>query len=82
MNVFKKLTQMRKSKKVLQDGTTETIADENLLIIKREIPGTQLFVILNFGKKDQYFAISDYFGTYKNLFSASVVSDNAGIRQG
>jgi alpha-glucosidase len=82
LNVFKRLVQMRKTKAVLQDGSTEVLADNNLLIIKREISRTQLFTILNLGKADQNFTLSDYFSTRKNLVSASVVSDNAGIRQG
>lgn len=82
LNVFKKLVRMRKSRKVLQDGSTVTIADKNLLIIKRETLNQQLFTVLNFGKQDQTFNINDYFVPQKRLFTASVVSDNAGIRQG
>lgn len=82
LNVFKRLVQMRKAKAVLQDGNLETLADRNLLILKREIPGTQLFVILNFGTANQGIRLSDYFGTYKKQFTASVVSDNARIRRG
>jgi glycosidase len=82
LNVFKRLTQMRKNKSVLQDGSLETIADNNLLIIKREIPGTQLFAVLNFGSSDQSIVLSDYFGTYKRNVVATVVSDNSKIRRG
>jgi alpha-glucosidase len=82
LNVFKRLTQMRKSKKVLQEGNLESLADRNLLIYKREIPGAQLFVVLNFGTADQGIRLSDYFGTYKSLVIASVVSSNSGIRRG
>jgi alpha-glucosidase len=82
LNVFKRLTLMRKTRAVLQDGNLETVADRNLLIIKREIPGTQLFVILNFGTADQSIRLTDYFGTYKRLVLASVVSDNSKIRRG
>lgn len=73
---------MRKTKAVLQDGSLETIADNNLLIIKREIPGTQLFCILNLGSSDQSIVLGDYFGTYKKNFIANVVSDNSNIRRG
>ncbi|CAG9805325.1 unnamed protein product [Chironomus riparius] len=82
LNVFKKLVRMRKNRKVLQDGSTVTIADNNLLIIKREIDNTQLFVALNFGKQDQDFVVNDYFVPLKKLYTASVVSDNSNIRQG
>lgn len=82
LNVFKRLVQMRKTKAVLQDGNLETLADRNLLIFKREIPGAQLFVVLNFGTADQGIRLSDYFGTYKNLVTASVVSSNSKIRRG
>lgn len=82
LNVFKRLTQMRRTRKTLQDGSFVSIADDNLLIYKREVMNAQLFVVLNFGSADQQFKISDYFGTYKNLVSATVVSDNSGIRQG
>lgn len=73
---------MRKTKKVLQEGDTEVMADDNLLIIKREVAKTQLFVVLNFGSGDHEMALSDYFTTNKRLVSASVVSDNSGIKQG
>jgi alpha-glucosidase len=82
LNVFKRLVQMRKVKAVLQDGNLESLADRNLLIYKREIPGTQLFVVLNFGTEDQEIRLSDYFGTYKSSVIASVVSSNSGIRRG
>lgn len=82
LNVFKKLVRMRKNRKVLQDGSTVTIADNNLLIIKRETSTQQLFTVLNFGTQDQTFSINDYFVPLKKLFTASVVSDNAGMRQG
>jgi alpha-glucosidase len=82
LNVFKKLVRMRKNRAVLQDGSTVTIADNNLLIIKRETTNTQLFVALNFGKEDQDFVINDYFVPLKKLYTASVVSDNSKIRQG
>jgi hypothetical protein len=73
---------MRKTKAVLQDGSLETIADNNLLILKREVPGTQLFCILNFGNSSQSIVLSDYFGTYKRNVVATVVSDNSNIRRG
>lgn len=82
LNVFKRLTQMRKSKKVLQDGSLESFADNNLLVYKREIPGTQLFVVLNLGTADQEVKLTDYFSTFKTLIAATVVSDNSDIRQG
>lgn len=84
LNVFKRLVQFRKNKKVLQDGDTEVLADENLLIIKRETtkPKAQLFTILNFGTANQSFNASEYFNTNKKLFTATVVSSNSGIRQG
>ena len=82
LNVFKRLTTLRKNRAVLQDGTLETIADNNLLIYKREITGVQLFVVLNLGTADQTVRLTDYFGTFKKLVAASVVSDNSGIRQG
>lgn len=83
LNVFKRLVQMRKNNKVLQEGNTEVLANDNLLIIKREIPNTaQLFVVLNFGSSDQEIALSDYFTTIKRFVNAKVVSDNSGIRQG
>ena len=82
LNTFKLLTRMRRIKKVLQDGSLVTLADRNLLIIKREIPGTQLFTVLNFGTENQSIRLSDYFGTYKKLITASVVSSNSGIRRG
>jgi hypothetical protein len=82
LNVFKRLTQMRKAKKVLQGGNLESLADGNLLILKREIPGTQLFAVLNLGTADQGIRLSDYFGSYKSLVTASVVSSNSGIRRG
>lgn len=83
LNVFKRLTRMRKTRQVLQDGLLETVADDNLLILKREIPGTsQLFAVMNFGSKDQTIVLSDYFGTYKRNVVASVVSNNAQIRRG
>lgn len=84
LNVFKRLVQLRKARKVLQEGSTDVLADDNLLIIKRELsqPRTQLFVVLNFGSADQNFALTDYFTTAKRLYSASVVSDNLNIRQG
>lgn len=82
LNIFKRLTLMRKTRKVLQDGSLDTIADRNLLIIKREVSTAQLFVVLNLGTSDQEIKLSDYFGTLKGLVSASVVSTNAGIRQG
>ena len=83
LNVFKRLIRMRKNNKVLQDGNTEVLADDNLLIIKREIPHTaQLFVVLNFGRNDQEIALGDYFTTIKRFVNARVVSDNSGIRQG
>lgn len=82
LNVFKRLTLLRKTRKVLQDGSFESIADRNLLMYKREVAGAQLFVVLNFGTEDQEIKLSDYFATIKNLIVASVVSSNAGIRQG
>ena len=82
LNVFKKLVRMRKNRKTLQDGSTVTIADKNLLIIKRETTNYQLFVALNFGTEDQDFVINDYFVPLKKLYTASVVSDNSKIRQG
>lgn len=83
LNVFKRLVRMRKNKKVLQDGTTEVLAEDNLLIIKREISEVaQLFVVLNFGNEDQEIALSDYFTIIKRSVSATVVSDNLVIRQG
>ena len=82
LNVFKRLTSMRKTRAVLQDGTFEIIADRNLLVYKREIPGSQLFVVLNFGNEDQGINVSEYFGTIKKLITASVVSSNSNIRQG
>lgn len=83
LNVFKRLTRMRRNRPVLQDGSLETVADGNLLIIKREIPGTsQLFAVMNFGTEDQEIVIGDYFGTYKRNIVASVVSNNAQIRRG
>lgn len=82
LNVFKRLTSMRKARKVLQDGTLETIADRNLLIYKREIPGKQMFVVLNFGTADQEFILNDYFGVLKKNVAAVVVSDNSDIRRG
>lgn len=72
-----------KKKKVLQDGDTEVLADQNLLIIKREVPkSAQLFSVLKFGSSDQEITLSDYFTIIKRLVSASIVSDNSGIRQG
>lgn len=83
LNVFRRLTRLRKTRQVLQEGSLETVADGNLLIIKREIPGTsQLFAVLNFGTNDQEIVIEDYFGTYKRNVVASVVSNNAQIRRG
>lgn len=84
LNIFKRLVQFRKSKKVLQDGTTEITADENLLIIKRETktPKAQLFTVLNFGTTDQNFTATDYFATNKKLLTATIVSNNSDIRQG
>ena len=69
LNVFKKLVRMRKNRKVLQDGSTVTIAEDNLLIIKRETKTLQLFAVLNFGIEDQDFAVSDYFVSLKKTHS-------------
>lgn len=66
----------------MKEGSYESIADRNLLIYKREIPGTQMFVVLNLGTAAQSVKISDYFGTLKKLMIASVTSANSGIRQG
>lgn len=82
LNVFKRLTAMRKVRKVLQDGSFESVADRNLLIFKREVPEKQLFVVLNFGTEDQEITLSDYFNTFQSIVEATVVSDNSGIRQG
>lgn len=82
LNIFKRLTQMRKTRRVLQEGSIESMADRNLLIYKREIAGTQLFVVLNFGTEDQEIKLSDYFGTYKGLVIASIASSNSEIRPG
>jgi alpha-glucosidase len=82
LNVFKQLTLMRKTRRTLQDGSFVSLVDDNLLIYKREVMNAQLFVVLNLGTADQEFRNDDYFGTYKTLFSATVVSDNSGIRQG
>jgi len=73
---------MRKNRKTLQDGSTVTIADKNLLIIKRETTNYQLFVALNFGTEDQDFVINDYFVPFKKVHTASVVSVNSNIHQG
>lgn len=82
LNVFKRLTKMRKTKQVLQDGDLVTVAIDNLLILKREIRKIQLFVVLNLGTADQTLRLEDVFSTYKKLFTASVVSSNAGINRG
>lgn len=82
LNVFKRLVRMRKLKSVLQDRNLETVATDNLLILKRQINKIQLFVVLNFGAKDKGVQLTDYFGTTKSLVSASVVSSNSGIRRG
>jgi glycosidase len=84
LNVFKRLVQFRKNKKVLQDGDTEIVADENLLIIKRETekPKAQLFAVLNLGKEAQNFTATNYFTTNKRLLTATIVSSNSGARQG
>lgn len=82
LNVFKKLVQMRKTKAVLQDGSFESVAATNLLIFKREIAKTQLFVLLNFGNENQGIRIKDYFTTFKNLVTATVVSSNSGVKRG
>jgi alpha-glucosidase len=82
LNVFKRLVLMRKLKRVVQDGDLVTVAINNLLILKREFGIIQLFVILNLGSADQTLKLEDVFSTYKRLFVASVVSDNAGIRRG
>lgn len=82
LNVFKRLILLRNFRSTLQDGSFESIADRNLLVFKREVPGAQLFVILNFGTADQDIRITDYFGTLKILYTAVVVSGNSRIPQG
>ncbi|CAO1405339.1 unnamed protein product [Diamesa serratosioi] len=82
LNVFKKLVKLRQIRKVLQDGSFEALVDNNLLIYKREIPGSQLFVVLNLGTADQDFLLSEYFPTIKSLVIASVTSDNSRIVMG
>lgn len=82
LNLFKRLTLMRKTRRVLQDGSFESFADRNLLIYKREVTGAQMFVVLNFGSEDQTVKLSDYFSTLKGLVAAIVVSSNSGIPQG
>lgn len=82
LNVFKRLTAMRRHRKVLQEGSLESIADNNLLIYKREYLIKQLFVVLNLGTEDQNVTLSDYFDCNQKRVIATVVSDNSGIRQG
>jgi len=82
LNIFKRLTLLRRTRKALQDGSFESIADDNLLIYKREAPMQQMFVVLNLGNAAQNVTLSDYFGTIKRSVSATIASGNSGIRQG
>lgn len=82
LNIFKRLTTMRKSRAALLDGSLDSLADRNLFIFKREFKGAQLFVVLNFGTQAQTFKLSDYFGVRKGLVVATVTSGNSNIRQG
>ncbi|CAO1380539.1 unnamed protein product [Diamesa hyperborea] len=82
LKIFKRLTELRRLRKVLQDGSFDSIADNNLLIYKREIPGKQMFVVLNLGTEDQNVNLQDYYSVSKSLLVASVTSVNAGIRHG
>ena len=82
LNVFKKIVALRKRRQVLQDGSFEALVDDNLLIYKREISGSQLFVVLNLGTAAQNFVLSEYFPTLKSLVIASIASDNSGIKMG
>jgi glycosidase len=81
VKIFKSLIQLRK-KPVLQEGTFESLVDNNLLIYKREYAGKQLFVVLNLGTSDQSISLSYYFPNVPRIVRISVASLNSNLIQG
>ncbi len=81
INIFKSLIKLRE-KQVLQEGSFESLVDDNLLIYKREYQGKQLFVVLNLGQNDQEVNLSSKFPNIPETIRVSVSSLNSDLIEG
>jgi alpha-glucosidase len=81
INIFKSLIKLRQ-KKVLQEGSFESLVDDNLLIYKREYQGKQLYVVLNLGQNDQEVNLSSKFPNIPETIRVSVSSLNSDLIEG
>lgn len=81
LKIFKSLIKLRKLP-VMQEGTFESLVDNNLLIYKREYAGKKLYVVLNLGKSEQKVNLNYYFPKVPTTLRIAVASLNSKLTPG